>query len=187
MTHILRIDSSARTDGSVSRRLTDEVIARYPGATVTTRDLSAGIPHMDAAWTAATFTPPEVRDDSAKSALALSDEIVAEVQAADVIVISMPVYNFSIPSTLKAWVDQLSRVGVTFQYTENGPVGLLEDKPVIVVSASGGTPVGSDMDFASPYLRFIFGFMGITNLQFIGAAGEAGVEPAKTQIAALAA
>lgn len=187
MTHILRIDSSARTEGSVSRQLTDDVIARHPDATVTSRDLSGGIPHIDATWATATFTPPEARDETANASLALSDEIVAEVQAADVIVISMATYNFSVPSTLKAWVDHLARAGVTFKYTENGPVGLLDGKRVIVVSASGGTPVGSPMDFATPYLTFVLGFLGITDVSFVGAAGEQGIDAAKTEIAALAA
>lgn len=185
--HILRIDSSTRTDTSLSRKLADDVLARHPGATITTRDLAAGIPHIDEGFTRATFTPPEARSDTDKAALSLSDDIVAEVQAADLIVISMPVYNFSIPSTLKAWIDQLARVGVTFHYTENGPVGLLEGKRVIVVSASGGTPVGADFEYASPYLRHVLGFLGLTDVAFVGAAGEDGFEAAEQAIQALAA
>ncbi|WP_133487294.1 FMN-dependent NADH-azoreductase [Aliiroseovarius marinus] len=185
--HILRIDSSTRTDSSLSRKLADDVLARYADATVTTRNLGEGIPHIDADFTRATFTPPEARSDADKAALALSDDIVAEVQAADLIVISMPVYNFSVPSTLKAWIDQLARVGVTFKYTETGPVGLLEGKRVIVVSASGGTPVGAPYEFASPYLTHVLGFMGLTDVSFVGAAGEAGLEEAENAIQALAA
>lgn len=185
--HILRIDSSARTDESFSRKLADDVLARYPNATIATRNLGEGIPHIDADFTRATFTPPEARSDVDNAALALSDKIVAEVQAADLIVISMPVYNFSVPSTLKAWVDHLARVGVTFHYTENGPVGLLEGKRVIVVSASGGTPVGALYEFASPYLTHVLGFMGLTDVSFVGAAGEAGLADAEHAIQALAA
>lgn len=185
--HILRIDSSTRTDASVSRKLADDVLARYGGATVTTRNLGDGIPHIDEGFTRATFTPPEARSDADKAALALSDQIVAEVQAADLIVISMPVYNFSLPSTLKAWIDQLARVGVTFRYTENGPVGLLEGKRVIVVSASGGTALGAPYEFASPYLSHVLGFMGLTDVSFVGAAGPEGLAEAEQAIQALAA
>ncbi|MCK0142169.1 NAD(P)H-dependent oxidoreductase [Aliiroseovarius sp. F20344] len=185
--HILRVDSSTRSEDSISRKLADDVVAQHVGATITTRDLSNGIPHIDAGFSRATFTPPEARSDADKAALAVSDDIVAEVQAADLVVISMPVYNFSIPSTLKAWIDQLARVGVTFHYTENGPVGLLEGKRVIVVSASGGTPVGADYEFASPYLTHVLGFMGLTDVSFIGAAGEEGLVEAERSIQALAA
>ncbi|MCK8482868.1 NAD(P)H-dependent oxidoreductase [Aliiroseovarius sp. S2029] len=188
MTHILRIDSSARSDGSISRALADKVIARYPGVDVTTRDLAQGIPHLDAAWTAATFTPPEARSDQDNAALALSDQMIAEVQAADLIVISAATYNFSIPSTLKAWIDHLARVGVTFRYRDDGtPEGLLTGKRAIIVTASGGTPIGAPHDFLSPYLKFILGFMGISDVEFVSAAGADGIAEADATIEKLAA
>lgn len=188
MTHILRIDSSARTDGSISRALADKVVAKHADTTVTTRDLAQGIPHLDAAWTAATFTPPEARSANDNAALALSDQIVAEVQAADLIVISAATYNFSIPSTLKAWVDHLARAGVTFRYREDGtPEGLLTGKRVIVVTASAGTPVGAPHDFVTPYLKHILGFMGISDVEFISATGADGLADADAHIEKLAA
>lgn len=184
--NILRIDSSARRDGSVSRSLADRYLARLTGD-VTTRDLADGLPHLDGVWAGATFTPPEARSAEQNAALALSDELLAEVNAADTIVISSPIYNFTIPSTLKAWLDHLARVGVSFHYTEEGPVGLLTGKRVVVLVASGGVPVGSPMDFATPYLKHMFGFMGITDVEVIGAAGADGLPGAEASIDALAA
>ncbi|MDE9450848.1 NAD(P)H-dependent oxidoreductase [Aliiroseovarius sp. Z3] len=188
MTHILRIDSSARSDGSISRMLADKVIAKYTGATVVNRDLAQGIPHLNAAWTSATFTPPETRSADDNAALNLSDQIVAEVQQADLIVISAATYNFSIPSTLKAWIDHLARAGVTFRYRDDGtPEGLLTGKRVIVVTASGGTPVGAPHDFLTPYLKFILGFMGISDVEFISSTGPDGFSEADASIENLAA
>ena len=188
MTHILRIDSSARTEGSISRGLADKLIGNHPNAQITTRDLAQGIPHLDADWTRATFTPPEARSDIDNAALALSDEIVAEVQAADLIVISAATYNFSIPSTLKAWIDHLTRAGVTFRYGEDGnPEGQLTGKRVIILVASGGTQVGSPFDFATPYLKFVLGFLGITDVDVISAQGADGLAAAEAELQALAA
>ena len=99
--------------------------------------------------------------------------MVAEVQAADVIVIGAPMYNFSVPSTLKAWVDLIARVGVTFQYTENGPVGLLSGKKAYLVVATGGVPVNSPADFATPYLKQVLAFVGISDVEVIDASGFA--------------
>lgn len=186
MTKILRIDSSARTEGSVSRQLADRYLTRLSGE-VTTRDLANGLPYLDATWTGATFTPPETRSEEQKAALALSDELLAEFDAADTVVISAPIYNFTIPSTLKTWLDHLARVGVSFHYTENGPEGLLKDKRIVVLLASGGTPVGSPYDFATPYLKQMFGFMGLTNVEVIGAAGPDGLTEAEAGVDALAA
>jgi FMN-dependent NADH-azoreductase len=111
-----------------------------------------------------TFTPADARSDAQNEALSFSDTLVAEVIAADTIVIGTPIYNFGAPAVLKAWIDQIARAGVTFQYTENGPEGLLEGKKVIIAVASGGTQIGSDYDFASPYLKFALGFLGITDV-----------------------
>lgn len=168
-TAILRIDTSARSSGSVSRDLTDRVIARFPDATVTTRDLAPGLPLIDETWVGANFTPAADRTPDQRAVLALSDELIAEVQAADTLVIGLPIYNFGVPATLKAWVDQVVRAGVTFRYTENGPEGLLQGKRAIVIVASGGTQAGSEIDFATGYIRHVLGFVGITEVEFVTA------------------
>ena len=170
--HILRIDASARRTGSISRALNDRLLARFtatPGTTVTTRDLAEGLPQIDEAWIGANFTAPDERTEEQAAQLALSDELVAELQAADTIVIGLPTYNFSVPASLKAWIDLVARVGLTFQYTAEGPQGLLSGKRVIVNFASGGTELGSAFDFSSGYLRHILGFLGIDDVQFISA------------------
>ncbi|MGI3186499.1 FMN-dependent NADH-azoreductase [Nioella aestuarii] len=170
MTHsILRIDASARREGSVSRELTDRIIARFPGASVTTRDLAPGLPLINETWVGANFTPAAERSDEQRATLALSDELIAELHAADTLVIGLPIYNFGVPATLKAWVDQVARAGVTFRYTEAGPEGLLTGKHAIVVVASGGTEAGSDFDFATGYIRHVLSFIGITDVDFVTA------------------
>jgi FMN-dependent NADH-azoreductase len=168
--HILRIDASARRSGSVSRDLADRIIERIgPDATVTTRDLAQGIPLIDEAWVGANFTPEADRTDAQRDILALSDTLVAELKAADTIVIGLPIYNFGVPAALKAWVDQVARAGVTFKYSEYGPKGLLEGKRAIVAVASGGTEAGSDIDFATGYIRHVLRFIGITDVDFVTA------------------
>jgi len=172
MSHtILRIDSSARRNGSVSRDLADRIVKRLSGSdtTVVTRDLAAGLPLLSESWIGANFTPEDQRDDTHRAQLALSDELIAELKAADAVVIGMPVYNFGVPSALKAWIDLVARAGVTFRYTETGPEGLLDNKRVIVAVATGGTPVGSEIDFATGYLRHVLGFMGLTDVTFVSA------------------
>jgi len=172
--HILRIDSSMRHDGSHSRRLTDQVVdhltAARPGTQVTVRDL-AGSParFVDETWIGANFTAPEDRTDTQKAALAHSEELIGELRAADTIVIGVPIYNFNIPAALKAWIDLVARARETFRYSEAGPVGLLEGKRAILVFTSGGTAEGSEMDFATPYLRFILSFIGIDDVEVIDA------------------
>ena len=195
MTAILRIDASARNSGSISRDLTDRIVAKLSAeadATVATRDLASGLPQVDSDWIAANFTPADQRNDAQKATLALSDSLVAEVQAADVLVIGVTIYNFGVPSTLKAWIDMIARAGVTFRYTEKGPVGLLEGKRAIVAVASGGTKMGSDMDFATGYIRHVMGFIGITQVDFVAADqlmidAEATMKSALAQVDALAA
>ena len=187
---ILRLDASARRDGSVTRDLTGRVLARFPQADVTTRDLADGLPLIDAAWVAANFTPEADRDAAQRAALALSDTLIAEVRAADTLVIGLPIYNFGVPATLKAWIDLIARAGVTFRYTEAGPEGLLTGKRAIVAVASGGTETGSPLDFATGYLRHILGFVGITDVSFVSADRmaldpEATVKSAHDQVAAL--
>lgn len=172
MTKVLRIDASMRRDGSTTRALTDRAIARLEGAEVTTRDLAEGLPLIDEAWIGANFTPEAERTDEQRQALVLSDQLIAEIKAADVIVIGVPVYNFGVPAALKAWVDQIARARVTFRYTESGPVGLLEGKRAILVAASGGTEIDSAIDFATPYLRHVLGFVGIHDVTVISAGGQ---------------
>jgi len=190
-THVLRIDTSARKGGSVSRQLTDEIITRLTPAKVTTRDLADGIALIDEAWVEANFTPAAERSADHKATLAGSDTLVAELQAADTLVIGLPVYNFSVPTALKAWVDQVARAGLTFRYTADGPKGLLTGKRAIIAIASGGTQLDSDIDFAGRYLRHVLGFIGITQVEFIRADAmmtDAGaLEGAQAQVAALAA
>lgn len=166
---ILRIDTSARGEGSVSRDLTDRIIARFPGAAVTTRDLAPGLPLIDRTWVEANATPEADRSPDQRATLALSDALITEVKAADTLVIGLPIYNFGVPATLKAWVDQVARAGVTFRYSEDGPVGLLSGKRAIVVVASGGTEIGSAIDFATGHVRHVLGFIGISDVDFIAA------------------
>ena len=170
MTHsILRIDASARRDGSVSRDLSDRIIARFAEADVTARDLAEGLPLIDEDWVGANFTPAEQRTDEQKAKLALSDTLIEEIKAADTLIIGLPIYNFGVPAALKAWVDLVARAGVTFQYTEQGPKGLLEGKRAVVAVASGGTEAGSAIDFATGYIRHVLDFIGIHDVEFVTA------------------
>lgn len=166
---ILRVDGSARTEGSVSRALTDRIIARFDTADVTVRDLATPLPQIDESWVGANFTPAEQRTPAQAQTLALSDELVQELRAADVVVLGVPVYNFSVPAALKAWIDLIARAGETFAYTEAGPQGLLTGKRAIVALASGGTEIGSDIDFAGRYVRHMLNFIGISDVEFISA------------------
>jgi len=170
---ILEISASGTHQGSTSRMLTAELVAalesRHGSTLLTRRDLADGVPFVDDNWINANFTAEEDRNDAQRRELAFSDRLVAELQDADAIVIGAPVYNFSIPAALKAWIDMIARARLTFRYTENGPEGLLKDKKVYVVIASGGVPVGGDYDFASPYLRQALGFVGLTDVEFIAA------------------
>ncbi len=170
MTHtVLNIQASARHDGSVTRQLSDKVLAEIAADETITRELAEGLPLLDSAWLGANFTPVDDRTPEHCETLALSDSLVEEIMQADTLVIGSPVYNFSVPAVLKAWIDLIARVGVTFKYTPDGPVGLLSGKRAIIVIASGGTPVGSDIDYASGYLKHIMGFIGITDVTIIAA------------------
>lgn len=166
--NILHIDSSARISGSETRRITAEVVAEL-GGSVTRRDLATPLPLLTEDWVGANFTAADQRSPDQQDTLALSDTLVDELIAADVIIIGAPIYNFSVPAVLKAWVDLIARVGRSFHYTENGPQGLLSGKRAIIAMASGGTPLGSDWDFATGYLRHIMGFVGITDVSFVSA------------------
>ena len=189
--NILHIDSSARLNGSTSRQLTAQVTEKL-GGTVVKRDLTDAIPQISETWVNANFTPAEQRTDEQKETLALSDALVAEIKAADTLVIGVPIYNFGVPSALKAWVDQIARARVTFEYTENGPKGLMEGKRAILVVASGGTPAESEIDFATGYMRHIMGFIGITDVTVVTADqmmvdADGALAKATAQVEALAA
>jgi FMN-dependent NADH-azoreductase len=170
---ILEISASGRTHGATSRLLTAELItaleSRHGPVQVTHRELADGVPFVDDAWIAANFTADEDRNSGQRDVLAYSDQLVAELQDADAIVLGTPIYNFSIPASLKAWIDMIARARLTFRYTENGPEGLLQGKKAYVVIASGGVAIGSDYDFASPYLRHVLAFVGITDVEFVAA------------------
>ena len=172
---VLEISSSGRHEGSISRVLTANLLAalddRHDGIDITRRDVAAGLPFVNAAFARAKDTPLEDFTQADQAAVELSDELIAELEEADVIVIGAPIYNFSIPASLKAWIDLIARARVTFRYTENGPEGLLKGKKAFVIVSSGGVPVGSPVDFATPYLRHALGFVGIEDVEFIGAQG----------------
>lgn len=171
-TKLLRIDASARRSGSITRDLNDQVIAKLEASgpvLVTKRDLADPLPHVTEDWIGANFTAKQDRTEDQKAILDLSDRLVAELSAADVILIGLPIYNFGAPAALKSWIDLIARVGETFRYTENGPIGLLEGKRAIVTVASGGTERGSDFDFATGHLTHILGFIGITDVSFVSA------------------
>ena len=193
-TKVLEVSASARKVSSASRQLTRDLIAalddRYGDVETIRRDLANGIPLVDEAWIEANFTPDESRTDAHREALAFSDSLVAELSEADVIVIGAPLYNFSIPAALKAWIDMIARARLTFRYTENGPEGLLRDKKAYIVVATGGVPVGSPADFATPYLRHALAFVGITDVEVVAAdrlnsQAEESMDAARARIAEL--
>ncbi len=189
---VLHIDASARTQGSTSRDLSAKIVARLNADTVIRRDLTSPLPQLTESWINANFTPADDRDAVQRDLLSLSDQLVEEAIAADTLVIGVPIYNFAVPASLKAWIDLMARVGKTFVYTETGPQGLLEGKRAIIAVASGGTQVGSDIDFATDYLRHMLGFFGITDVQFVAADAlmadaDAAMARANTAINALAA
>ncbi|MEM8750350.1 MAG: NAD(P)H-dependent oxidoreductase [Pseudomonadota bacterium] len=170
---VLKINSSGRVAGSYSRRLVDDLVARLmlknPDLKTIERDVSKGVEFVDAEWIEASFTPSDDRSDEQRYRLRMSEQLVAEVQAADTLVFGVPIYNFGVPAVLKAWIDQIARANVTFQYTPDGPVGLLEGKKAYLVITSGGTEADSAIDFASGYMRHVLGFVGITDVTMITA------------------
>ena len=170
---ILEVSASGRRADSVSRMLSRDIIAalesRHGAVGVTRRDLADGVGLVDEAWIGANFTADGERTAAQHDRLAESDALVAELKQADVVVIGTPIYNFGIPASLKAWVDMIARARLTFRYTENGPEGLLQGKKAYVVVASGGVPVDSSVDFATPYLRQALRFVGITDVEIVAA------------------
>ncbi|MFJ2332725.1 FMN-dependent NADH-azoreductase [Pseudomonas helleri] len=174
---LLHIDSSILGDNSASRQLSGEVVkawqAAEPSVEVSYRDLaSEGIQHFSAATLVAAGTPAELRDAAQKYEAQLSADTLAQFLAADAVVIGAPMYNFTIPTQLKAWIDRIAVAGQTFRYTENGPVGLCGGKKVIVVSTSGGLHAGQATGVAhEDYLKVLLGFLGITDVEFVRAHG----------------
>lgn len=206
MATLLHLDSSP-LDSSISRELTKEFVkswkAKNPTGTVIDRNLSTNAPKpLNQTWVGAAFTPEAGRTEEQKAVLAPSDALIAELDQADEIVIGVAMHNFSIPSVLKLWIDQVVRSGKTFSYGANGPQGLLQGKKATILIASGGvykagTPAGA-MDFVEPYLRAVLGFIGITDVNFVTAGGasqimsgaidrEAFLKPTLEQVRALAA
>ncbi len=173
---ILNVGASAHDAGdSVSRglasRLVERLAAGLPQVEVVTRDVSQAIAPVDAAFAAATNTPESERTEAMRERLGESDALVQELEATDVLVVSTPIYNFGVPSTLKAWVDAVARVRRTFHYTPDGPEGLLADRKVFLIVTSGGTEIEGEVDFATPWLRHMLGFLGLHDVEVIAAAG----------------
>ena len=174
--NILQINSSARAGNSYSTRLAGAVVeqlrAHQPTAAVTVRDLGhTPHPMLDETALNALFTPAEARTPDQQARVELDDALIAEIQAADVLVLGVPMYNFSVPAQLKNWIDAISRAGVTFRYTEQGPEGLLKGKKAVVVQTRGGIHRNSPTDSLTPYLQTILAFLGITDVQFVYAEG----------------
>ena len=178
MSNILHITASIRGAESVSRALStklSERLAAQHGASITMRDLSANdLPFIDADRFAANLTPADERTRQQQQLAAIADELIEELIAADTIVLGVPIYNFSVPASVKAWADLVARAGTTFAYTPDGPKGLLEGKKAFITAASGGTPVGSDIDFMTPWLTFFLGFLGIHDVEVVAADGIMG-------------
>jgi FMN-dependent NADH-azoreductase len=181
MKNILLVESSPRGSDSYShqaaRSIVNELQTRDPGAKVLVRDLGQNPPpHVGLPFITGLYAAPEQHTPDQARSLAFSDKLIDEILAADTIVIAVPMHNFGVPSRLKAWIDHIVRVGRTFSYGSNGPQGLVKDKRVIVVLASGGVYTNETMkafDFVEPYLRTILGFIGITDVDFVRVEGVA--------------
>lgn len=199
MSRVLIIESSARLQDSVSRQLTRDFISQWqaanPADQISVRDLALNpVPHLDSHLLGGWMKPEAQRSGEEVQALARSNELTDEVLAADVLVLAAPMYNFTIPSTLKAWLDHVLRAGVTFKYTPTGPQGLLTGKRAYVLTARGGIHAGAGSDHQEPYLRQVMAFIGIHEVTFIHAEGlnmggdfhEKGLNQAKALLAAVA-
>lgn len=190
MTHALRLTTSILGENSVSTHLLDkletQLRAQGDDLTVTHRDFSVEpIPHFDSDWLGAVMTPESERTDEQQRKADFSDRLISELRDADMLMIGLPMYNFTVPSMLKAWNDHVARAGNTFEYTAAGPQGLLADKPVFLVSAMGGIHKEGESDFLRPYMKQFLGLLGITDIRFITASGlNLGEEPRATAIAA---
>ena len=180
MASLLKIDVSPRGDHSISRKLGNQFIEHFqqthPDATLITRDLATtSIPFVDLPWIGAAYTPDEARTPEHRTALKISDDFIAEIKAADHILLTTPMYNFAVPAVLKAWIDHIVRVNVTFKTTPEGAyVGLITGKKATVIIASAGDYSAPPMDgynAEKSYLKQIFGFIGITDVNFVDAGG----------------
>jgi FMN-dependent NADH-azoreductase len=184
MKNLLQVNSSIFSSGGQSSRLAERFVAAWrvanPGATVTVRDLAREpVPHLDAARFGAFIAKPEERTVEQQATANYSDALIAELKAADMIVLGLPMYNFGLPSTLKAYFDHIGRAGHTFKYTEKGPLGLLSGKKAYVFAARGGLYAGTPRDTQTAYVRDFLGFIGITDLEFVYAEGLAISEESK--------
>ncbi|MEX0962904.1 MAG: NAD(P)H-dependent oxidoreductase [Pseudohongiellaceae bacterium] len=175
MRNVLRITTSILGETSVSAQLMEELLAALADAEdikLTERDFaSQPIPHFDNAWLTALSTAAAERNEEQQQKVDYSNSLIAELQAADTVIIGLPMYNFSVPSMLKAWIDHVARAGVTFKYTDSGSVGLLHEKKVYLVTAMGGLHEEGGTDFLRPYMRQILSFLGLNDVQFVTAAG----------------
>ncbi|HIK39473.1 FMN-dependent NADH-azoreductase [Thermoleptolyngbya sp. M55_K2018_002] len=209
MAHLLHLDSSPRDARSRSRQLTREFVEAWkqahPADTVTYRDIGRDpLPHVSEAWIAAAYTPPDQRTPELWEAIHLSDRLVDELLAADICIIGVPMYNFSVPSTMKAYIDQIVRIGRTFEFTPENPENpykaLVQNKKMFIITSRGISGYGPGekyemLNYQDPYLRAVFGFIGITDITFIAVENEESGErslaesiaKARTQIAQLAA
>src|SRR5581483_10576577 len=200
MKTLLEIRSSIYSDGGQSSRLADRFVAQWRAANadgkVIVRDLAREpVPHIDAARFGSFLATAKERTPAQQAIVAYSDALIEELQTADVIVFAVPMYNFGIPSTLKAYFDHVARAGVTFRYTANGPMGLLTGKKVYVFAARGGLYAGTPNDHESNYVRQFLGFIGMNDIQFVYAEGlaiseaskQAGISRAKHAVEELAA
>jgi FMN-dependent NADH-azoreductase len=171
---ILRVQSSPRGAASVSRQLGDTLIAEIKktnrNVTVNTRDVANGVAPVNADWIGGAYIADASRTGEHRQALSYSDSLVAELAASDALIIEAPMYNFTVPATLKGWIDQICRAGVSFNVGPTGFKGLLKDRPTFVIVTTGGVPIGSPYDFSTPYIRHILGFIGITDVTFFDAA-----------------
>jgi len=174
MTHILHLDASPRGDRSISRALTKDFITTWkqmhPGDTFTYRDLGRyPVPPIDEAWIAAAFSPPDQVTSELAAALDVSNQLIDELLAADLCVFGIPMYNYSVPANFKAYIDQIVRVRRTFVVDSDGYEGLVKGKKILMITTRGGSYSTGALDFQEPYLRAVFEFIGITEIQFIHA------------------
>jgi len=191
MKTILQINSSLNSSDGVSSRLADETVtalrALHPGAKSIVRDLARDpVPHLDAERFGAFIANPEARTPAQRAAVRYSDALIDELRRADTIVLGLPMYNFGVPSPLKAWFDHIARAGATFKYTEKGAVGLLTGKKAYVIAARGGKYAGTPADTQTPYVRNFLAFLGITDVEFVYAEGLALGEATRNEALAAA-
>jgi FMN-dependent NADH-azoreductase len=198
---LLQINASLNSDMGHSSQLANQFVAAFqrnhPGTKIVTRDVAATdpVPHLSGERFGAFITKPEARSVAQHAVVAYSDNLIDELKAADVIVLGLPMYNFGVPSQLKAYFDHIARVGITFKYTDKGPVGLLTGKKAYVFAARGGLYVGTALDTQTSYVRDFLRFLGIADVEFVYAEGlnispqskEAGLANALAEIARLAA